>query len=99
MNLASEIGEQTLNQIAKVALSSQLDWADELDVRVKTDPGKLVQGQLDSFFVDGSGLVVRSDLRMESMAGIDLKLDRLDVRPGKLDLHAIAELSKLPNPI
>ncbi|MEB3883540.1 DUF2993 domain-containing protein [Lyngbya sp. CCY1209] len=63
---ASEFGEQTLNQIAKVALSSQLDRAEELDVRVQTDPGKLVSGQLDSFFVNGSGLVIRSDVRMES---------------------------------
>ncbi|MGC9528166.1 MAG: DUF2993 domain-containing protein [Limnospira sp.] len=93
MELASEFGEQTLNQIAKVALSSQLDQAEELDVRVQTDPGKLVQGQLDSFFVNGSGLVVQSELRMESF---EVRVRNLAVEPlaalgGDLQLSQIAQ--------
>ena len=92
MDLVSEFGEQALNQLAKVALLSQLDEAEELDVWVKTDLGNLMQGQLDSFVVNGSGLVIQSDLRMESfeVQVRDLAVEPFAALNGDLKLSQIA---------
>lgn len=67
-----EIGEQTLNKIAEMALRTQLDAADRLEVRVKTDPGLLAQGKLETLIIDGEGLVMQKDLRMQVLE-IDLR--------------------------
>lgn len=56
---SSGLGEQALNKAAEIGLSSQLDEAENLDVNIKTDPLKLVQGQVDSVSVEGEGLVMQ----------------------------------------
>lgn len=64
---ADVIGEQALNQVATFALSTQLDESERLEVQVKTDPGKLAQGRVDGLIIDGEGLVMQEDLRMQAM--------------------------------
>ncbi|MGF1481550.1 MAG: DUF2993 domain-containing protein [Cyanophyceae cyanobacterium] len=59
------LGEQALNKIAELALSSQLEEADSLDVRVKTDPEKLTNGELEALEILGTGLVLETDLRVQ----------------------------------
>jgi hypothetical protein len=61
------IGEQTLNRIAEMALSSQLDHVDELDVQIKTNMDLLAKGQLASMLIDGQGLIMQKSLRMQRM--------------------------------
>lgn len=61
------LGEKTLNKIAEMALQSQLNQADYLSVKVKTDPQKLAKGMLESIAIDGKGLVMQPHLRMEEM--------------------------------
>ncbi|MBO3463629.1 DUF2993 domain-containing protein [Aetokthonos hydrillicola Thurmond2011] len=61
------IGEQALNKAAEIGLSSQLDEVENLDVDIETDPLKLVQGQVDSVTIEGEGLVMQKDLRMEEL--------------------------------
>lgn len=61
------IGEQALNKAAEIGLSSQLDEVENLDVNVQTDPLKLVQGQVDEVIIEGEGLVMQKDLRMEEL--------------------------------
>lgn len=65
---ADAIGEQALNQVATFALSTQLDESERLEVQVKTDPGKLAQGRVDGLIIDGEGLVMQEDLRMQAMS-------------------------------
>jgi len=60
----SGLGEQALNKAAEMGLASQLDESENLEV-IKTDPLKLVQGQVDT--IEGDGLVMQKDLRMEEM--------------------------------
>ncbi|MEM9540642.1 MAG: DUF2993 domain-containing protein [Cyanobacteria bacterium P01_E01_bin.42] len=74
------LGEQAINKIATLALSSQLNEAQHLNVRVKTDPTLLAQGKLASLLIDGQGLVTRGDLRMQQMS---LELDEIAVSPFK----------------
>lgn len=63
----TDLGEQALSKVAEVGLSSQLDEVENLNVDIKTDPIKLVSGEVDSVSIDGEGLVMQKDLRIESM--------------------------------
>jgi hypothetical protein len=62
-----DIGEQAISKVAEAGLSSQLDEAEDLKVDVRTDPGKLMQGELESVEIDGKGLVMQKDLRTEEL--------------------------------
>ena len=82
------LGEQALNKIAKLALSSQLEDADSLDVKVKTNPEKLANGQLESLLIEGKGLVIETDLRLEVL---EIAMKAIAVAPlkalrGKIEL-------------
>lgn len=68
------LGQQALNKVAEIGLSSQLDAVENLEVDIQTDPLKMVQGQVDKVQVEGEGLVMQEDLRMES-----LKMEMKDV--------------------
>ena len=74
------LGEQALNKIAKLALSSQLEAADRLEVRVKTDPEKLANGKLESLLIEGEGLVIETDLRVQVL---EIALAAIAVNPLK----------------
>jgi len=50
-----------------VGLASQLDEVKNLDVDIQTDAFKLMQGQVDSVTIEGEGMVMQSDLRVEEM--------------------------------
>jgi hypothetical protein len=85
---ASGIGEQALNKAAEICLSSQLDEVENLDVNIKTDPLKLVQGELESVAIAGEGLVMQKDLRMEEM---EMHINSVAINPlsaafGKIEL-------------
>jgi len=82
------LGEQALNKAAEMGLSSQLDEVEDLDVSIKTDPFKLVQGQVDSVAIEGKGLVMQKDLRVEEL---DMHMSTVAINPlsaafGKIEL-------------
>lgn len=82
------LGEQALNKAAEVGISSQLDEVENLDVDIKTDPIKLVQGQVDEVKVAGDGLVMKKDLRVDEL---DMHMSGVAVNPlsaafGKIEL-------------
>ncbi|MGI0482781.1 DUF2993 domain-containing protein [Geminocystis sp. CENA526] len=74
------IGEKTINKIAEMAFKSQIRNAEHLRVQVKTDPQKLAQGVLESLDIDGSGLIMQKDLRLEKMK---ITLNNIAVSPFK----------------
>jgi hypothetical protein len=83
-----DIGEQALSKAAEVALSTQLDEVENLEVDIRTDPGKLIQGQLDSVKIEGQGLVMQKDLRAEELqvkTG-SIAINPLSVAFGKIEL-------------
>jgi hypothetical protein len=61
------LGEKTLNKIAEIALSSQLEKAEQLTVQIKTDPNRLAKGILESLEIRGQGLVMSRWLRMQKL--------------------------------
>ncbi len=82
------LGEQALNKVAEVGLSSQLTEVEKMDVSIKTDPFKLMQGSVDSVTVEGEGLVMQKDLRVEKM---EIEIGQLSINPlsaalGKIEL-------------
>lgn len=81
MTQDSNIGEQSLSKLAELAISSQLDQADELKVEIKTDLLKLIQGKLDSVVVTGEGVVMQQDLRAEA---VNIQTGAVAIDPLKL---------------
>ncbi|MBN3938794.1 DUF2993 domain-containing protein [Nostoc sp. NMS9] len=82
------LGEQALNKAVEIGLSSQLDEVENLDVDIKTDPLKLVQGEVDEVTIQGEGLVMQKDLRMEEleMQMTNVAINPLSVAFGKIEL-------------
>lgn len=82
------LGEQALNKAVEIGLSSQLDEVEQLDVDIKTDPLKLVQGQVDAVTIEGKGMVMQKDLRMEEleMEMSSVAINPLSVAFGKIEL-------------
>lgn len=62
-----DLGEKALSKVAELGISSQLDEVEDLNVDIRTDPGKLIQGQVDSVTVEGKGIVMQGDLRVETL--------------------------------
>ena len=75
-----DIGEQALSKAAEIGLSTQLDEAENLDIDIRTNPFKLMQGELESVKVEGEGLVMKKDLRAEELT---LDIDRVAINPLK----------------
>lgn len=89
------LGEQALNKAAEIGLTSQLDEVENLDVNIQTDPLKVVQGQVDSVKIDGEGLVMQKDLRMDK---IEMQMGNVAINPlsvafGKIELTKPTEAS------
>jgi hypothetical protein len=83
-----DLGEQALSKAAEVAMTTQLDEVEKLDVNIRTDPFKLVQGQLDSVKIEGEGLVMKKDLRAEEVQvqTTDIAINPLSAAFGKIEL-------------
>lgn len=82
------LGEQALSKAAEVGLSTQLDEVEELEVDVRTDPLKALQGQVDSVSIEGKGLVMKEELRTEEL---EMHVGSVSVNPlsaafGKIEL-------------
>lgn len=74
----SNLGNQALSKVAEIGITSQLDAVENIDVDIRTDPGKLLQGKVDSVVISGQGLVMKQDLRMED---ITVSIDRVSINP------------------
>ncbi|MCY7369009.1 MAG: DUF2993 domain-containing protein [Chamaesiphon sp.] len=61
------LGNKALSKVVEMSIANQLDEAESIDVDIRTNPGKLVQGKLDSVTISGKGLVMQQDLRMETL--------------------------------
>jgi hypothetical protein len=62
-----DLGNQALSKVVEIGIASQLDVVEEIDVDLRTNPGNLIQGKVDSIEISGKGLVVKQDLRMETI--------------------------------
>lgn len=72
------LGDKALSKVIEMGISIQLDEAEAIDVDIRTNPGKLMQGKLDSVTISGKGLVMRQDLRMET---IEVSIGKVGINP------------------
>lgn len=82
------LGEQALNKAVEIGLSSQLDEVEKLDVDIETDPLKLMQGEVDAVTIEGEGMVMQKELRVEEL---DMHMSGVAINPlsaafGKIEL-------------
>lgn len=73
-----DIGEKALGKVAELGVASQLDEVEDLSIDVSTDPGKLIQGKVDSVDISGKGLVAAEGLRIESL---EVSVGNVEVNP------------------
>jgi LmeA-like phospholipid-binding len=92
MSDEQKLEEQVLSKVVETQLSNQLDKAEKIDVDVQTDLLKTVQGQADSVTVEGQGLVMQKDIRVQE---IKLQTDNISVNP----LSAILGQIELNQPV
>lgn len=62
-----KLEEQALSQAAEIGITTQLESVEDINVNVRTDLLKMVQGKADSVSVVGQGLVVQKDIRVQEM--------------------------------
>lgn len=86
MSQEQNLGEQALDKVAEIAIQSQLDQAEQVDVEVKTDPIKLMQGKVDSVSIAGEGMVIKQDLRATA---VGIETDAVAIDPLKAILGDI----------
>jgi hypothetical protein len=83
-----DLGEQALSKVVEAGIANQLDAVEQMEVDVRTDPLKLVQGKVDSVSIAGEGMVTNQNLRLES---VEITTGTVAVNPlsavlGKVDL-------------
>lgn len=81
--------EQALDKLAETMLFSQLDKAEKIDVDVRTDLLEIVQGEANSVSIEGQGLVMQKDIRVQEM---ELHTDSIAINPlsalfGQIELN------------
>lgn len=91
----SSLGEQALSKAAEIGIASQLDEVQNIDVDIRTNPLKAVQGEVDSVDIDAAGMVMEKDLRVEEM---HLRTGSISVNPmqaafGKIELQRPTDAS------
>lgn len=59
--------EQAVSEAAEMAIAAQLDEVENIDVEVRTDLLKMVQGQADSVSIAAQGVVMQKDIRVQEM--------------------------------
>ena len=74
----ADLGNQALSKVAEIGITNQLDGVEKIDVDIRTDPGKLIQGKVDSVVISGRGMVMKQDLRMEALT---VSIDRVSINP------------------
>jgi hypothetical protein len=63
----ASLGDQAISKAVEMGLSSQLDEVEKLEVDVRTNPGSLMQGEVDSVQIEGKGMVMKQELRTEKL--------------------------------
>ena len=86
------LGEQAIDKVAEIAIASKLDESETLSVTVDTDPIQLAQGSVEAVAVEGKGLVMQQDLRVEDLQIHikDIAVNPLTAMFGKIELNGPA---------
>lgn len=75
---APRFDEQVISKAAEIGLSTQIEQAEAINIDIKTDIFKAIQGQADSVAIAGDGIVLQKDIRVEHM---ELATAKIDINP------------------
>lgn len=86
------LGEQAIDKVAEIAIASRLDGSESFSVTVNTDPAQLAQGEVEAVDVEGTGLVMQQDLRVQELEihVKDIAVNPLSAMFGKIELNGPA---------
>jgi LmeA-like phospholipid-binding len=73
-----DLGNQALSKVVEIGIATQLDHSEQIDVDIRTNPGNFIKGKVDSVEISGKGLVVKQDLRVET---ITISTDEVSINP------------------
>jgi hypothetical protein len=59
--------ESILSRMIETTISSQLDDVNHLEIEVSGQPAQLIQGNVQSVTVQGNGIVIREEIRVNSL--------------------------------
>jgi hypothetical protein len=76
MSEKPRIDEQAISKVAETVLSDRIDTAQKLDVDIRTDPLKVVEGKVESVAIAGKDIVTEQDLQIQEM---EIQTDRVDI--------------------
>lgn len=84
-----DLGQDAINKVAELGIKSQLDEVESLEVELETDPFKLMTGNVDAVSIEGEGMVMQKDLRMEEMSlhTSEVAINPMSVAFGKIELQ------------
>lgn len=87
--------EQALSEAAEMRISTQLDEVENIDVDIRTNLFKMVQGQADSVAIAGRGLVIQKDIRVQELElhTNSIAIDLLRAIFGEIELNEPVEAS------
>lgn len=81
--------EKAISEAVEVSLLTQLDKVENIEVDIRTNLLKIIQGQADSVSIAGEGVVIEKDIRLHEM---ELHTDSIAINPlnaivGQIDLN------------
>jgi len=81
--------EQALSEAAEMTIATQLDEVENIDVDVRTDLLKMVQGQVNSVSIAAQGLVMQKDIRVQEIElhTDSIAIDLLSALFGQIELN------------
>lgn len=84
----TDLTADALNRMMELGISSRFDAIDDLEADVRSDPLKLLQGELESVNVRGKGLVIKRDLRTADLfvQSDGIAIDPLQAALGNIEL-------------
>ncbi|WP_310422832.1 DUF2993 domain-containing protein [Chamaesiphon sp. VAR_48_metabat_135_sub] len=72
------LGDRALSKVVEIGIATQLDRSEQINVDIRTTPANFLQGKVNSVEISGKGLVVKQDLRVET---IQLNTERVSINP------------------
>ncbi len=87
-----KIEQQILSHQAELQVADKLDAVENIDINIKTDFWKMIQGHADGVALSGKGMLIQKDIRVEEL---HLKTDNIDINP----LNAVFGQVELSHPV
>ncbi len=74
----ANLGDRALNKVVEIGIASQVDLVESIEVDLRSNPIDLIQGKVESIEISSKGMVVRQDLRIETL---EIGTDRVSINP------------------